>query len=71
MHNRRIVHRQTGRPEANPAPVYEGEPVEVSRDGKSMIAGERESGWRRFVQAALIVGGKPFKLHDDAPACHP
>jgi hypothetical protein len=71
MHSRRIVHRLTGRPEAISAPVYEGEPVEVSRGGKSRIAGEVESGWRRFVHVALIVNGKPFKLHDDAPNCHP
>jgi hypothetical protein len=69
MHSRRIVHRQTGRPEANSAPVYEGEPVEVSRGGKSGIAGDRESVSSRFVQVALIVDGKPFKLHDDVPAC--
>jgi hypothetical protein len=71
MHSRRIAHRQTGRPEANSAPVYEGDPVEVSRDGKSGIAGERENGQCCFVQLALIVGGKTFKLHDDESACHP
>jgi len=71
MHRRRIAYRQTGRPEANSAPVYEAEPLEVSRGGKSGIAGEREKGWRRFVHVAPIVGGKPFKLHDDESACHP
>src|SRR3954447_10780546 len=71
MHRRRIAYRQTGRPEANSAPVYEAEPLEVSRGGKSGIAGEREKGWRRFVHIAPIFGEKPFKLHDDESACHP
>ena len=71
MRSKRIVHRYTGRPAADSAPDYEADGMEVSRGGKLADAVLAQSGSRRFVHYAPNFGGKPFRLHDDAPGCHP
>jgi hypothetical protein len=71
MRSNRIVHRYTGRPVADSAPVYEADGMEVSRVGKSAGVAPAQSGSRRFVHDAPNFGGKPFRLHDDAPDRHP
>jgi len=45
--------------------------MEVSRVGKSVDEVPAQSGSRRFVHDAPNIGGKPFRLHDDAPGHHP
>jgi hypothetical protein len=71
MRSNRIVHRYTGRPAADSAPVYEADGMEVSRVGKLGDVVLVQSGSRCFVHDAPNFGGKPFRLHDDAPHCHP
>jgi hypothetical protein len=71
MHSGRIAHRQTGRPEANSASVYEADPVEVSRLDKSAYIVQAPARSRRFVHVAPNLTGKPFKLHDDVLGCRP
>jgi len=44
--------------------------MEVSRGGKSANVGPAQSGSHRFVHDASNIGGKPFRLHDDAPGHH-
>src|SRR5215207_566097 len=60
MRSNRIVHRYTGRPAADSAPVYEADGMEVSRVGKSADAVLAQSGLRRFVHDAPNFAGKPF-----------
>jgi hypothetical protein len=45
--------------------------MEVSRAGKFGDVVSAQSGRQYLVQHAQNIGGKPFKLHDDAPHCHP
>ena len=71
MRSNRVVHRYTGRPAADSTPVYEADGMEVSRTGKLADLLLAQSGPRRFVHDAPNFGGKPFRLHDDAPHCHP
>jgi hypothetical protein len=71
MRSNRVVHRYTGRPAADSAPVYEADGMEVSRARKLADVVQARTAVRRFVHHAPNFCGKPFRLHDDALHCHP